>query len=339
NIVSFSGPPGTPVYNWDWDGTPGDDDFGGPPAIDDDDEDITGIAPDVYYLTLTITDDPMFPSYSCSILDTFVINEPAELLVTVANDSLLCFGDTGTLTAVTTGGTPPYSFDWTHINAPPEPQTITGLGPGNYVVIVTDANGCTALANGSVYEPPALLINVTTDPLVCYGDATSDIDLWVIDGTPPYVIDWDNLPGNDDPEDQAGMPAGTYTVTVTDGNGCTKVEVVVIDQPPFLMATIDTAFCAGESVVIFGVTYTTPGTYPDTIPGMAGACDTAYTINITENPLNTLMVMADLCPGDTVTFYGVDYTTGGVFIDTLPGAALACDTVVTVTINALSYNT
>lgn len=70
NITSVSGPPGTIIYDWDFAGTPANDDYGAPPATSDP-QDISGLSPGTYFLKITITDDPVFPNYSCMFSDTF----------------------------------------------------------------------------------------------------------------------------------------------------------------------------------------------------------------------------------------------------------------------------
>ncbi|MBK8968954.1 MAG: hypothetical protein IPM36_20230 [Lewinellaceae bacterium] len=76
---------------------------------------------------------------------------------------------------------------------------------------------------------PALSINTTN--VLCNGASTGALNLSVTDGTPPYSYSWSNLPGSPDPEDQMGLPAGTYTVTVTDDNGVTATASATISQP------------------------------------------------------------------------------------------------------------
>jgi hypothetical protein len=102
-------------------------------------------------------------------------------------------------------------------------------------VTVTDANGCTANAAATVTEPAAALAAsaVATDVL-CFGAATGTVDLTVTGGTGPYSYLWSNGATT---EDLTGLVAGSYSVTVTDANGCTANAAATVTEPAQLVAT------------------------------------------------------------------------------------------------------
>jgi hypothetical protein len=140
-IVTSDGPPVPPIYDWDNAATGGNDNYGGPPAVDDDQEDISGLSAGTYYLTITY-EDPGF--FLCQYLDTIILPEPPLLTVSAPDVALPCFGNTTSVTATPSGGTAPYTYNWSHLTPPPvEPPTVT-VGVGTYIIIVTDAHGCTA---------------------------------------------------------------------------------------------------------------------------------------------------------------------------------------------------
>lgn len=105
------------------------------------------------------------------------------------------------------------------------------LSPGNYCIEVMDANGC--VAGGACFEvryPSQIDVDVTLTNKECTADGS--ILLAISGGTGPYVVDWDDLAGNNDPEDRLAIVPGTYAFTVTDANGCTAVEsnLVITDE-------------------------------------------------------------------------------------------------------------
>jgi hypothetical protein len=133
-------------------------------------------------------------------------------------------------------------------------------------------------------------------------------------------------------------PVSGLTDTIPSAGGCDTVVTINVTIDPYETNTVNASFCAGDSVQIYGVWYGMASTYMDTIPAASG-CDTVVTINITEDPLETLTVNESHCPGDSVLIYGEWYigpVTGA--LDTIP-AASGCDTIVTINVTLESYET
>jgi len=154
----------------------------------------------------------------CTGSGTVTIGETPEIIVDIIRDDASCFGSTdGQVEAVMTNGVAPFTFVWDD----PSSQTTnpaTGLGVGTYSVTVTDANGCTATASTTVNQPSEIFIS----GVVTYDNGTSNgtIDATITGGTTPYASTvWSNSATT---EDISGLTSGTYTLTVTDANGCTK---------------------------------------------------------------------------------------------------------------------
>ena len=189
----------------------------------------TGLVAGDYIVTVT-------DNNGCTTTATATIEQPvAALSVSITSEiDVLCYGEaTGSATALAAGGTAPYTYSWD--NGQTE-ATATGLVAGDYVVTVTDANGCTTTAEVTIAQPSApLTIEITSqEDELCYGDANGAVDITVSGGTPGYLYLWTTIDGSGlDPnaEDQTGLTAGTYEVEITDANGCTITETVIIDGP------------------------------------------------------------------------------------------------------------
>lgn len=131
-------------------------------------------------------------------------------------------GNDGSVSLVVAGGSTPYSYLWSNGGTD---DNISNLSAGAYSVVVTDMNGCSASSFTSVSEPAALSLSLSNTPEGCdLGDGTASAD--VSGGTAPYNYQWSDggtaaIIGT--------LAVGTYSVTVTDANGCSisgSTEVV-----------------------------------------------------------------------------------------------------------------
>jgi gliding motility-associated-like protein len=128
-----------------------------------------------------------------------------------------------------TGGTPPYgSYIWSD-------NTIVGtdtvdLCGGDYQVTVTDARGCESVALVSVLEPDPIVLAFDSTNVACFGDSTGMVKVTATDGVGTYTYKWSDGAGSTTAQVN-NLPAGTYTVTVTDGNLCPAIGSVTITQP------------------------------------------------------------------------------------------------------------
>jgi hypothetical protein len=140
--------------------------------------------------------------------------------------NVLCFGDaTGSIDLTVNGGAAPFTYLWSNGSIT---EDLTGVSAGNYTVIISDANNCTANSSGVVTEPAAALVAttvITGSP--CAGGSTGSIDLTVSGGTSPYTYLWSN---GDTGEDLINLPAGVYTVDITDAGGCTTSAGITVAE-------------------------------------------------------------------------------------------------------------
>jgi hypothetical protein len=176
----------------------------------------------VGFHTFVVTD-----ANGCTLTDSVEIIEPEAVSYTDSTLTVSCNGDTdGEIYITPLGGTPTYLVIWAVDTATSQ----IALAPGYYSFNIEDANGCILVDSIEILEP-AVLEATTTFTSELFGTDGS-IDLTVTGGTMPYTFDWDNdgTGDNDDDEDLIDVVAGTYTVTVTDLNGCTTTAIDIIDS-------------------------------------------------------------------------------------------------------------
>ncbi len=191
-------------------------------------QDISGLVAGTY--TVTVTD-----ANSCTKTLSATITQPSALALSSTQVNVLCNGNaTGSIDLTVSGGTSPYTYAWSNSATT---QDISGLAAGTYTVTVTDANACTKTLSATITQPSALTLSKTQVNVLCNGNATGSIDLTVSGGTSPYTYAWSNSATT---QDISGLVAGTYTVTVTDANSCTKTISATITQPAALTASATT---------------------------------------------------------------------------------------------------
>lgn len=181
---------------------------------------------------------------------TITIAEPTVLTVDITGiTNVSCFGGSdGLLTPTVTGGTTPYTYLW---NDPCAQTTATAgnncIVAGNYCLTVTDASGCTAQDCDDVTEPDQLAITFMVVDASCFGLCDGDATVIPSGGTAPYSYNWNGIAGTNTSTTQAiNLCAGTYNLSVSDGNGC-NIDTLnwVVNQPP--QVAINTLLAVDET--------------------------------------------------------------------------------------------
>ena len=156
-----------------------------------------------------------------------------------------CFGDnTGSISLTVNSGTPNFSFNWSDGG---RGQSRSNLSAGSYTATVTDANGCTDSRTFTVSQPSqALTLGGSISQPSCSYTNNGSINLTVSGGTPGYSYEWSNGGRG---QDLSGLSGGTYTVTVTDSNGCEETTSFTLTQPTqiILDETIVNVDCSGRN--------------------------------------------------------------------------------------------
>jgi hypothetical protein len=191
---------------------------------------------------VTVTD-----GHGCT--QTSSVNVPVApvLGVTVSGTNVSCNGGSnGTMSAVPNGGAGPFSYTW---NTTPvqTTATATGLPAGSYSVEITDANTCTASGLSIIFQPSPIAVNTSKSDALCFGSSTGKAYASASGGTGPYSYHWNTSPAQNN-DTAFNLPVGTYIVTVTDANSCTKTSSVTISQP----ATAVSATTVSGTTTCFG---------------------------------------------------------------------------------------
>ncbi len=283
---------------------------------------------------VTVTDDN-----GCMTDECYTVGAIKVLSLNPLVTDVLCNGDaTGEIfVSGTTTGAPadePYTFAWSG-NAPgstdtPTTSEITGLIAGEYSVTMTDASmaGCQVIDTFIVTQPEALVAQaIDFNNETCIVGSDGSITLGVIGGTAPYTYSWSHDMMLTD-SIATSLVAGSYTVDITDFNGCTTqvTQVISAPAPPIItMLDDDTVSCADSEdgnllltvVPAAGTTITSinwdsgdtgtaltnlsPGTYIVTVTAdnFCTAIDTAMVLSPDPIVLDSFQVRRPTCPGDS----------------------------------------
>jgi len=268
---------GIPPYTFAWTG---------PNGFTAATEDLVNVGTGTY--TVTVRD-----AANCTRTRSFNVNAPAQLTLTLA-PSILPFGQNiscaggndGSINLTISGGSAPYGIAWTGPNGfTSGNEDINGLRAGAYTVTVTDASGCTATASRTLVEPPAMTPSIGSVTHVgCFGEATGSATASVAGGIPPYSYVWNTVPAQHTAT-ATDLPAGTWSVTITDGYGCVSQGSVRIEGPAAALAIAfsgvqDVRQCQGQNDPHGEATATASGgtapyTYAwNTLPALNGATAT-----------------------------------------------------------------
>ncbi|WCM41014.1 T9SS type A sorting domain-containing protein [Flavobacterium sp. CBA20B-1] len=189
-----------------------------------------------------------------TITENFTITEPDALIATISQSTdITCnAASDGTATVSVAGGTAPYTYLWSNgmMN-----NMATNLNVGNYTVSITDANGCKTTASVSIAQPTALAITGTATNISCFGQNDGAITVSASGAVAPYSYSWSNGQSG---TSLSNLSSGTYTVTITDANGCSKTETYTIVEPAFVHppVAVNQSFCIGQNATLADVVIT-----------------------------------------------------------------------------------
>lgn len=297
STVHYTGnAPAGATYTWNFDGGTA------LPGTGQGDHTVTWAAGGTYNITLTVTNG------GCTSTQTSAsVTVPQELQVNVNTSPVTCAsGSNGQANVTVTGGTPPPTYTWSNGAGPP-------FTAGPYSVTVTDLSGCTATTPFTITEPNSITVIPSQTDVSCYGTSTGSATVTVSGGTPVYSYIWSN---GDTTNTISNIPAGTYTVTISDLNICTTTNTITITEPSAFTASVLTqnnpvcqGVCNGSASVqasggVSPFTYAWPG--GATTPTASGLCSGTFIVTVTDSQGCTAITTVTLVdpPGVSVSITG-----------------------------------
>jgi hypothetical protein len=219
-------------------------------------EDLQNVGAGTY--TLKITD-----AAGCSTERSYTLRVNNTLLVTSLVTPTSCQGDNSGAIDLTIVGVAPYTITWED-GATTEDRS--GLTAGNYRVTVSDASGCSTSLNISVFKKQLQVSSIVTQP-TCSGDLGS-ISVTPT-GVPPYTYTWSN---GETGSSIDGLVNGIYSVTITDGSGCSRSLFFAIQTPTPIEVTsaVSNTQCGSEGSYAIDLTVM-GGKFPYTYLWSTGA--------------------------------------------------------------------
>ena len=253
-MIDFFITGGTPGYTFQWSDSNA--------VVVSNIEDPTGLVAGLYFVTAADLN-------GCPADTSIILDQPTPLTgqITITSDyngqNVSCFGASdGSLNGFAEGGVPDYSYTWTDQsgNIVGNGQDVNDIPGGEYYMVATDLNGCVFIDSILVQEPPALTVSPTIVSFY-FGaavscDYASDgiVDANASGGLPGYTYSWNTNPAQN-ASLATGLSAGTYTVTVTDLNGCTSTNTIVLNANPSPQPVLPEpgVGCIGSNILINAV--------------------------------------------------------------------------------------
>ena len=175
----------------------------------------------------------------CFVSTAIVIADPPVLSISANNVGTTCTQSNGSITASGGGGSGVLQYA---INGGSyQPSTnFNNLAAGNYTVTVQDANGCTASTTTNITDAPsAVIVNITTTPVGCNGQSDGTVDIVANSGTAPLNYSIDNGLTFQAGSFFSGLAAGSYSIVVSDANGCTTTSSINVVEPTTLILNLN----------------------------------------------------------------------------------------------------
>jgi gliding motility-associated-like protein len=174
------------------------------------------------------------PTITCSPPQTITLSVVSSFTPSVNSTNVNCNGGANGAATVSCIGTGPFTYTW--LPAGTNASTINALVAGNYSVLATDG-GCTITKTFTITQPPTLNITAAqTTSVVCLNGNNGVATATATGGTLPYTYTW--TPSNNTASVATNLIAGSYSVQVTDANGCINTATALINQPGVAFLTL-----------------------------------------------------------------------------------------------------
>ncbi|WP_460944014.1 T9SS type A sorting domain-containing protein, partial [Spirosoma daeguense] len=181
------------------------------------------------------------------------VTQPTRVLLSLQKDDVKCFGgNDGKVTPIPTGGVGNYTYSWSTGATSP---TLTGLITGTYQLTIADGNSCQQTASIQVDQPTIVILGISSTAAKCFQSPDGVASVTATGGVGNYTYRWSNGATN---AIANNITAGTYSVDVSDANGCTKTASTEVTQPVAIVLTTKNtaAKCFNSSDGVASVTAT-----------------------------------------------------------------------------------
>jgi uncharacterized repeat protein (TIGR01451 family)/gliding motility-associated-like protein len=206
-------------------------------------DNITGKATGAYAVTVT-------DNNGCEKTDSIVILEPSKIIIDAYGTPVSCYGgnDGGAFITVS-GSNGGYVYDWSPTGLPGD-TSLQDLTAGDYYVLVTDIKGCNDSTTITITQPDSLTLVLSQDSVNCYQGTDGSASVLVTGDTLGYTYLWNT---GETVDNITGKAAGMYSVTVTDSNGCSKTDSIIVLEPEELLfsVTYDYTICQDDIVNMY----------------------------------------------------------------------------------------
>ncbi len=237
--AAFGGTPGPLGYSYSWTGGAGNSATSSP------------IQAGTYAVTVT-------DANNCIVTNSMTLVNPPAMVASITSTNVSCFSAcNGIAIATTTNNIGVVDYAWFGGASPLFSQTANNLCAGTYTMVATDQNTCTAVAQVIITAPTLLTANISsTGSVTCNGGTDGFAVVSPAGGTVPYIYSWTGAAAaNGNSSNANNIPAGTYSVTVTDDQGCTATVNTTIIEPAPLATTLTTTdplcngICDGSGII------------------------------------------------------------------------------------------
>ncbi len=216
----------------------------------------------------------------CS-LGLFATNNPVNCLTSMTSATVSVFGATGAV-----------SFTWLPTGG--SASVAVGLTPNSYTILAKDALGCLGNTNLVILNSSGISLSVFGSPVTCYGGNDGFL-VANVTGSPSYPLTYSWTPSAPNSATVNNVPAGGYTLLVTDAVSCTFSTTALVTQPPTYTSSIASKTINCNGALSGATVNVSGGTPPYTYSWSPTASTSSVMPNIPAGSYTVLVKDASNC--------------------------------------------